>query len=125
MAQVDAQLSTGLTGLDKLLRGLIPGDNIVWQIDTINDFIPFAKPYCRNALDKGKRLIYFRFARHQPLAEQSSGAQVHTLHPEAGFEQFISEVHRVIRSVGQGGYYIFDCLSDLAVDWYSDQMLTQ
>ena len=59
MPQVDAQLSTGLAGLDKLLRGLIPGDNIVWQVDTVADFFPFAKPYCQNALDKGQRLIYY------------------------------------------------------------------
>ena len=123
MAQVDEQLSTGLGGLDKLLKGLIPGDNIVWQVDSIQDFLPFAEPYCRNTLQSGQRLVYFRFAKHAALANGESGAEVYHLHPEGGFEQFITEVHRVIRSVGRGGYYLFDCLSDLAVDWYSDQML--
>ena len=123
MAQVDETLSTGLTGLDRVLKGLIPGDNIVWQVDSVRDFRPFAEPYCLNALKAGQRLIYFRFARHEPLAEAASGAEVYDLHPEDGFEQFITEVHQVIRDAGRGGYYLFDCLSDLAVDWYSDQML--
>ncbi|MDY6914128.1 MAG: PEP/pyruvate-binding domain-containing protein [Planctomycetota bacterium] len=123
MAQVDAQLSTGLPGLDRVLKGLIPGDNIVWQVDSIEDYLPFAEPYCRNALECDQRLIYFRFARHRPLVDADTGADIHHLHPEAGFEQFITEVHKVIKDVGKGGYYLFDCLSDLAVDWYSDQML--
>ena len=36
MAQTEAQLSTGLPGLDRILNGLIPGDNIVWQVDSID-----------------------------------------------------------------------------------------
>ncbi len=29
----------------------------------------------------------------------------------------------MIEEAGRGTFYVFDCLSDLAVDWYSDQML--
>jgi len=123
MAQVDAQLGTGLAGLDRLLRGLIPGDNIVWQVDTVDQYAPFVGPYARLARQRGYRLIYFRFARHEPLLGQADGAEIHTLRPEAGFEQFISDIHQVIQRTGRGGYYVFDCLSDLAADWYSDQML--
>ncbi|MFA6135518.1 MAG: PEP/pyruvate-binding domain-containing protein [Phycisphaerae bacterium] len=123
MAQVDSHLSTGLPGLDHVLRGLIPGDNIVWQISAIEDYLPFVKPYCQEARDKGRKLIYFRFARHAPLLDADDGAEVHELDPEGGFESFISEIHAVIEKTGRGGYYVFDCLSDLAADWYSDQML--
>ena len=123
MAQVDAQLSTGLAGLDRMLKGLIPGDNIVWQVRSVEDYAPFVAPYCDFASRRGQKLIYFRFARHGPLVGPESGAEVHVLHPEAGFENFIGEIHRVIEKTGRGGYYVFDCLSDLAADWYSDQML--
>ena len=51
------------------------------------------------------------------------GAEVCELDPEAGFEAFISGVHKAIEKTGHGGFYVFDCLSDLAADWYSDQML--
>lgn len=114
---------TGLPGLDHVLRGLIPGDNIVWQVNSIEDYRPFLEPYCRAAVQAGERLVYFRFARHEPLVGEDSGAEVCTLAPEDGFEQFITRIHRVIDSTGRGGCYVFDCLSDLAVDWYSDRML--
>ena len=45
------------------------------------------------------------------------------LHPEAGFENFISEIFNVIEKFGKGAFYVFDCLSELSVDWYSDRML--
>ncbi len=38
MTQVNSRLSTGLPGLDKTLRGLIPGDNVVWQVDSVEDY---------------------------------------------------------------------------------------
>ena len=45
MAQVSAQLSTGLPGFDRVLKGLIPGDNIVWQVGSIDDYVPFIEPH--------------------------------------------------------------------------------
>jgi len=123
MPQIDTELSTGLAGLDRLLTGLIPGDNVVWQVASLEDYLPFVRPYCNTALARGKRLTYFRFAKHPPLVPVGSGAEVHELKPEAGFEAFVSEIHQTIEQAGQGGYYVFDMLSELAVDWYSDQML--
>ncbi len=120
---ISTQLTTGISGLDHVIRGLLPGDNVVWQIDSVEDYLPFVRPYCEAALATGKRLVYFRFARHKPLMEASDGAEIYQLHPEEGFEQFITSIHRVIEKTGRGGFYVFDCLSDLAVDWYSDRML--
>ena len=123
MPEVDTRLSTGLPDLDRLLTGLIPGDNVVWQVGSVRDYLPFVEPYCRNALAGGKKLVYFRFAKHPPLVPPGSGADVYDLHPETGFEAFLSEIHRTIEQTWQGAYYVFDLLSDLAVNWYSDQML--
>ncbi len=120
---ISIQLTTGISGLDRVIRGLLPGDNVVWQIESVEDYLPFVRPYCEAALATGKRLVYFRFARHKPLMENSDGAEIYPLHPEAGFEQFITSIHQVIEKTGRGGFYVFDCLSDLAVDWYSDRML--
>jgi hypothetical protein len=123
MAQVDSHLSTGLDGLDKVFAGLIPGDNLVWHVDSIEEYMPFIEPYARSARRLGQKLIYFRFAKHRPLLPDSTDAEVHRLRPEEGFENFLAAIHRVIEQTGRGGFYVFDCLSDLAVDWYSDQML--
>jgi len=119
----DGGLSTGLPGLDEIIGGILPGDNVVWQVDDIEEYLPFVKPYCERAVSTGKPLIYFRFASHQPLVPEGSGARVYGLHPEEGFESFLLGVHRVIERSGRGAFYIFDCLSDLVADWYSDQML--
>jgi len=123
MQSVDPSMTTGVRGLDGLLKGVLPGDNIVWQVDAIEDYLAFATPYCKAAKDSGRRLIYFRFAKHQPLLPNDFGAEIHHLKPEDGFESFIADIHRVIEEAGRGTFYVFDCLSDLAVDWYSDQML--
>lgn len=123
MVQIDSHLSTGMPCLDKMLKGLIPGDNIVWQIDTVKDYDTFVPPFCKAALERGRTLTYFRFARHGSLIPPGVEAQVVQLHPKAGFENFILAIHRTIEANGRGGYYVFDCLTDLAEDWYSDQML--
>jgi pyruvate, water dikinase len=120
---LDAQLSTGTAGLDRMLKGLIPGDNIVFQVDSVRDYLPFIDPFCRHALGKGKKLVYFRFADHDPLVPETMEAEIHRLQVNEGFEQFITEIHRVIGHAGRGAYLVFDCLSTLAVDWCSDRML--
>ena len=94
------QLSTGLPGLDRVLRGVMPGDNFVWQVESLDDFTPFAAAFCEAALAGQKKLIYFRFADHEPLVPESAGAEVHQLHGNEEFEPFVTEVHRVIQEAG-------------------------
>ncbi len=121
--QIDSRLSTGLAGLDGVLRGLIPGDNLVWQVESVDDYVPLVGPFCRVAPKLGQKLIYLRFAKHPPVVPKGAVAEVHELHPEDGFETFLAEIHAIIERTGKGGYYVFDCLSDLSADWYSDEML--
>jgi pyruvate, water dikinase len=116
-------LTTGLPGLDKVLKGVLTGDNIVWRIDSIDEYAELVTPYSEAAVRNGRKLVYFRFARHEPLVAEDSGAEIHVLDPEVGFESFIAQIHAVIERTGPGAFYVFDCLSRLAVDWYSDQML--
>ena len=120
---VDPQLSTGLPGLDRVFKGLIPGDNLVWQIESLDDFAPFVGPYCEAALARGRKLIYFRFAEHEPLVPEGIGVTIHQLSTTEGFEQFITQIHQVIQAAGQGACFVFDCLSTLAEAWCSDRML--
>jgi hypothetical protein len=115
--------TTGLPGLDRVLHGVLPGDNIVLQVDTIDDYLPFVLPFAEGVARQARPLIYFRFADHPALLPASIQAETHTLHPEDGFETFISEIFDVIERHGRGACYVFDSLSDLAVDWYSDRML--
>ncbi len=119
----DLAHTTGLPSLDQVLKGLLPGDNVVWQVDAVDEYQAFVSPFAQAALHNGKKLIYFRFARHEPLLSADSGAEMHELDPEQGFENFVAAIHAVIEKTGPGAFYVFDCLSRLAVDWCSDQML--
>ena len=123
MDQVHRSLSTGIESLDDVFQGVRSGDNIVWQINTIEDYIPFVHPFCEEAIRENRALIYFRFAEHVYLIPENIKAEVHTLHPENGFENFISEIFDIIERHGTGACYVFDCLSELSADWYSDRML--
>jgi pyruvate, water dikinase len=116
-------LSTGVPGLDRVLQGLRPGDNVVWEVDGIEDYLPLLGPLCSEAGRRKRKLIYFRFARHAPLLRDGSGAEIYYLNPEEGFERFLTEILDVIERAGPGAYYIFDSLSDLAASWFSDRML--
>jgi pyruvate,water dikinase len=116
-------LSTGLSSLDQVIQGVLPGDNIVWQVDSIDDYAIFIEPFCVDAIRQRKKLVYFRFARHAQLVADGAGVEIHRLSPELGFETFTAEIHNVIERHGLGAFYVFDCLSDLAADWYSDLML--
>ncbi|MBN2702875.1 MAG: hypothetical protein JXR23_01560 [Pontiellaceae bacterium] len=123
MSTIDVGLTTGLPGLDKVLKGVLVGDNIVWQVDSIEEYREFVTPYCEAAVRNGRKLVYFRFARHDALVTEEMGAEIHESDPEEGFESFIASIHDVIQRAGPGAFYVFDCLSRLAVDWYSDEML--
>ncbi|MFA5291687.1 MAG: PEP/pyruvate-binding domain-containing protein [Phycisphaerae bacterium] len=117
------RLSTGLPGFDKIIKQVLPGDNIVWLVDSLDDFMPFVEAYCKNALGSGWELVYFRFAKHKPFVTAQDGANVIELDPEQGFETFTTKVHNVINQFGKGHYYLFDCLSELAPAWCNDRML--
>ncbi len=114
--------STGLAGLDRILRGILPGDNVVWQIDCIEDYQALVTPYIEAAIKTGQPVVYFHFASHPALLTEES-VRTYTFQPNEGFETFVGNVHQAIAEAGRGAYYVFDCLSELADTWYSDEML--
>ncbi|MBN2354318.1 MAG: hypothetical protein JXD23_17240 [Spirochaetales bacterium] len=121
--RVFPEMSTGLPELDAVFTGVFPGDNIVFQVDSLNDYVPFTKPFADWAHREKRTLNYFRFADHPEILDAASGAHVYRLDPNEGFENFISAIFDVIEKTGKGACYVFDCLSDLAADWFSDRML--
>ena len=116
-------VTTGLPGLDQVLRGLRPGDNVVWGVDEIEDYRRLVKPYAEAALRDGHRIVYFRFGLHDAMIEAESGIETHVLDPGVGFERFVSGLHRIINRHGKGTVYIFDSISSLGDIWFSDQEL--
>jgi pyruvate,water dikinase len=123
MNRQELAFSSGMTSLDQILGGIRPGDNVVWQVDDLCDYPSIVQPFCRYSSLHNKTLVYFRFAQHPPFIPEDIPAIMHKLDPRQGFEQFISQILSLIEHYGRGVCYVFDCLSGLAVDWYTDRML--
>ncbi|MBN1392548.1 MAG: hypothetical protein JW947_07075, partial [Sedimentisphaerales bacterium] len=118
-----AWASTGLAGLDKLLCDLRKGDNVVWQVDSIDDYRHFLEPYVAQALKDKRNIVYMRFAQHRPLIENQPKIKVYQLDAGGGFEGFSKQIHSIISKEGREAYYVFDCLSDLLSAWATDLMV--
>ncbi|MEQ8213964.1 MAG: PEP/pyruvate-binding domain-containing protein, partial [Smithellaceae bacterium] len=118
-----SSVSTGIKGLDKTLNYLQMGDNVVFTIGNIEDYKKFVNPFVKKALEKGKRVVYMRFARHAPLLESTGNVIVYEPDANTGFESFSAQVHNIIKQEGRNVFYVFDCLSDLILYWATDQMI--
>ncbi|MBN1854766.1 MAG: hypothetical protein JW829_18685 [Pirellulales bacterium] len=120
---IDRRLSTGIPSLDQILKGVNAGDNIVWRVETVEDYADLVLPFADCAVRNGHHLIYFRFANHPPLLDASSSAKIFEFDPGDGFEPLLDRIHEIIRGSGRGAFYVLDSLSDFQADWKSDQML--
>jgi len=116
-------VSSGLPGLDSILEGLRIGDNVVWRVDSINDYRAFVAPYAAAAKAAGRRVVYVRFASHAPVVEPSGVNATYNLDADRGFESFTVHLHTIIASEGAEVFYVFDCLSDLLNAWATDSMV--
>ncbi|MGE5543662.1 MAG: PEP/pyruvate-binding domain-containing protein [Bacillota bacterium] len=114
--------STGIAGLDAILDELRMGDNVVWQVSSIEDYASFVKSFVRQAVAEGRRVVYMRFGQHPEVIDRT-GVQVCRLDPGQGFEAFLSEVQAIVSQEGPGTFYVFDSLSDLLSVWATDLMI--
>ena len=56
--------STGIDSLDAVLSGLQKGDNVVWQVDSIDDFAAFVTPYVERASQQNRQMVRVPLTRH-------------------------------------------------------------
>ena len=68
----DLIVTTGIPALDGVLQGLRLGDNVVWQVEGVEDYRPLVTPFVARAVADGRRTVYFRFARHEPLVPEGA-----------------------------------------------------
>jgi pyruvate,water dikinase len=117
------QISSGIPDLDNLLQGLMDGDNIVWQVDSISDYAFFADRFARDAISRKIQCVYFRFASHPPILTDIPGLQIVNIDPVPGFDYFAGEVHNTIQNCAKDARLIFDNLSSLVTTWATDELL--
>lgn len=117
------KVSTGMSGFDKSIDMLRMGDNVVWQIDDIEDYMEVVRPYIAQARKDDRRIVYVRFGSHPPVVEEADDIQVYHVDAAQGFEQFATNVHQIAEEEGRDVFYVFDCLTELLKFWYSDLMI--
>ncbi len=115
--------STGWKNLDTIIDHLRRGDNVVWQVDSIDDYQRLVSLFVNNAISNREKVVYIRFARHIPLLEPKKNITIYNLRVEKGFESFSTEVHNIITKQGKDVHYVFDSLSDLLHVWATDLMI--
>ena len=80
--------TTGLPQLDAALCGILAGDNVVWNVDDVEQYRQIARPYAEAAKRDGRKLVYFRFARHERLVPEGFCEECR-LDAAAGVEVFL------------------------------------
>ncbi|WP_018525665.1 PEP/pyruvate-binding domain-containing protein [Alkalispirochaeta alkalica] len=122
-----AERSTGIAGLDELIRGPRPGDNVVLRVDQLSLYRDFCRRAALRGGAAGDRLAYFRFARHESLLNEEEcrrlGVEICHLPLDQGFEHFITTAHGHILELGPRAVLFFDSLSELSECAYSDRMI--
>ena len=116
-------VTSGLTALDQVLQGLRLGDNVVWQVDRLEDYVQFAEPFVRQTIRDGRRCVYLRFAPHSPILPPLNGLATIEINPHKGFDAFSGALHEIIATEGREVFYVFDNLSALVVEWATDELL--
>lgn len=122
MSTFERSLS-GLPGLDSMLDSIRMGDNVVWQVSSMDDYMHFVIPLYAQLREDGKELLYMHFSGHPVLLQAGDGIRVYEFDPSEGFEAFTMNVRRRIKAEGRDAFYVFDCLSDLQAAWATDLMM--
>jgi len=117
------RVSTGIKGFDQVIDYLRFGDNVVWQVDSISGYKKMVDCFAESAREENIKLIYVRFANHEPLLDATPDIKFHKVDARKGFESFAIEIHNLIRYEGKRALYVFDCLTDLLEYWHSDLMI--
>ncbi|MBU1693849.1 MAG: PEP/pyruvate-binding domain-containing protein [Verrucomicrobia bacterium] len=114
---------SGIPALDEVVQGLRLGDNVVFQVDRLEDYLFFVRPFVRQARQDGRRGVYIRFAPHPPVIGPDEGFEIVGVDPAPGFDYFSGEVHHIIEARGREVFYVFDNLSALVAEWATDESL--
>ncbi|MDF2514107.1 MAG: phosphoenolpyruvate synthase/pyruvate phosphate dikinase, partial [Herbinix sp.] len=117
------KISTGLKGLDGAIDHLRLGDNVVWQVNSLQSYQEMVIPYAEQAIADHRKLVYVRFGSHDCILEERPEIIVRRIDATKGFESFATEVHTLVTEMGKKAFYVFDCLTDLLEFWYSDLMI--
>lgn len=122
MAAFD-RVRSGIPEMDIAIDNIRLGDNVVWRVSDLDQFKLFMRPYVEQAIKDQRKIIYFRFASHEPLIEDRPEVKTVVIPLSHRFETFTVDIHYVIEQEGFDAFYVFDCLSELQAAWATDLMM--
>ena len=114
---------SGIPMMDDALQNIRLGDNVVWQVPSLDEFRYVAERFSNQAIADGRNLIYIRFAEHEPILTPREGLRIEHVELSHRFETFTVSIHNLIEREGYDTFYIFDCLSELEQAWSTDLMM--
>jgi hypothetical protein len=80
---------------------------LLWQVDSLDEYIHFVALFARQAVNDGRKCIYLRFAGHEPLLKNAEGKTIATIDPSPGFDSFSRKVHEIIKDSGEQSCFVF------------------
>ena len=122
MAAFD-KICSGIPDMDEALQNIRLGDNVVWQVPSLDEFRCVAERFADQAIKDGRNLIYIRFAEHEPILSPREGLKIERVELSHLFETFTVDIHNIIEREGRDAFYVFDCLSELEQAWSTDLMM--
>lgn len=114
---------SGIPMMDEALHYIRLGDNVVWQVPSLDEFRYVAEKFANQAIADGRNLIYIRFAEHEPILTPREGLRIEHVELSHRFETFTVNIHNLIEREGYDAFYVFDCLSELEQAWSTDLMM--
>ncbi|MHC1729839.1 MAG: PEP/pyruvate-binding domain-containing protein [Syntrophobacteraceae bacterium] len=109
--------------MDRVIEGLRCGDNVVWQVDGLDNYVRVVHPFVNKALKNGRTVVYVRFSPEQSILHGVAGLTCEEIDPAHGFDSFSAQVNKIIEEKGTGAFYVFDNLSSLVTEWATDELL--
>ena len=117
------RICSGIPDMDQALDNIRLGDNVVWRVSNLQEFRYFCEPYIEQAIKDNRRIVYFRFASHEPLVKECPQVERIEIPLSHRFEDFTVKIHKIIEKEGFDVFYVFDCLSELQTAWATDLMI--
>ena len=117
------RIRSGIPAMDQALDNIRLGDNVVWEVSSLDEFRAVAQPFAEQAVRDGRNLLYIRFAEHDPILPPMEGLRIIRVPLSHRFETFTVEIHNIIEEEGYDAFYVFDCLSELEAAWATDLLM--
>ena len=117
------ETKSGIPMMDEALQYIRLGDNVVWQVPSLDAFRTVAERFVEQAIADHRNLTYIRFAQHEPILTPREGLKIVQVELSHRFETFTVDIHNLIEREGKDAFYVFDCLSELEAAWATDLMM--